>query len=227
MTARTFFFPWICHKKTVGTARKVIEAFDKHFISRRNIIYERACLNQRRQSVHESVEESITDQHRLADSCDFGTLELIRDTFVVELRDKAVCLELQMDGNPTAGVCCQRSSKRRVSEAGTEGCTGDVPPRLAAVQKLKRSMNSELRDEGGLPTANSGRALRNSKGLVKATFARGVDKRRGTRGRCTLRTESSASTARKLVTSGRSVCLRRDDHRDFRGERLLNETVTP
>ena len=71
---------------------KVVEAFDAHFKVRKNIIFERARFNQRYQNQGESVEQFITDVHRLAENCNFGTMkdELVRDRLVVGIRDNSL-----------------------------------------------------------------------------------------------------------------------------------------
>lgn len=82
---------------------KVVAAFDSYFVPRRNIIYERARFNQRCQLEHEPVESFIKEIHRLADTCDFGTLkaELIRDRLVVGLLDRSLSEKLQLDADLT------------------------------------------------------------------------------------------------------------------------------
>lgn len=59
----------------------VTEAFNKHCVSKRNIIFERARFNKRNQEPGESVELFIMAVHSLAELCDFGALkeDLIRD----------------------------------------------------------------------------------------------------------------------------------------------------
>ncbi len=83
------------HKKI----KKVLEAFEKHFIVRRNVIYERALFNTRIQEESESVDEFITSLYRLAEHCDYKTLndEMIRDRIVVGVRDKQLSEKLQLD----------------------------------------------------------------------------------------------------------------------------------
>ena len=48
--------------------------FDEHFVVRRNVIFERAKFNQRRQEEGETVDTFITALHALAEHCNFGTL---------------------------------------------------------------------------------------------------------------------------------------------------------
>jgi hypothetical protein len=67
----------------------VRERFDQHFIKRRNVIYERAKFNRRRQEQGESVDTFITSLYSLAEHCGYGLLhdEMIRDRIVVGILD--------------------------------------------------------------------------------------------------------------------------------------------
>ena len=69
--------------------KTVKEKFDENFIWRRNVIYERAKFNQRKQEPQGSVDSFITPLHCLAEHCSYGELydEMIRDRIVVGLRD--------------------------------------------------------------------------------------------------------------------------------------------
>ena len=73
--------------------------FDEHFVVRRNVIFERAKFNQRRQEEGETVDTFITALHALAEHCNFGTLtdEMIRDRIVVGLLDAKLSEKLQLD----------------------------------------------------------------------------------------------------------------------------------
>ena len=77
----------------------VKNAFEHHFIAKRNVIYERAKFNVRVQNEGEPVDNFITDLHCLAEHCEFGTLkdQLIRDRIVVGLRNKRLSEKLQLD----------------------------------------------------------------------------------------------------------------------------------
>ena len=63
--------------------------FDAHFVKRRNVVYERAKFNLRRQRDGESVDSFITAIYGLAEYCGYGNLhdEMIRDRIVVGIRD--------------------------------------------------------------------------------------------------------------------------------------------
>jgi len=51
---------------------QVIEQFDDYFKVRKNLIYERVHFNKRNQLPNESMEQFITEVHKLGDSCKFG-----------------------------------------------------------------------------------------------------------------------------------------------------------
>ena len=76
----------------------VKDRFEQHFVKKRNVIYERAKFNRRKQEVGESVISFITDLYGLAEHCQFGTLhdELIRDRIVVGLLDQKLSEKLQL-----------------------------------------------------------------------------------------------------------------------------------
>ena len=73
--------------------------FDQYFNVRRNVIYERAKFNQRRQEVEESAEEFITSLYCLAENCAYGALkeEMIRDRIVVGVRDAKLSEKMQLE----------------------------------------------------------------------------------------------------------------------------------
>ena len=67
----------------------VNEKFEGHLVKRRNVIFERAKFNSRKQDAGESVDAFITALYALADRCNYGTLhdEMIRDRIVVGIRE--------------------------------------------------------------------------------------------------------------------------------------------
>lgn len=73
--------------------------FDSHFIQRRNVIFERAKFNRRRQEENEPVESFITALYALAEHCGYGNLheEMIRDRIVVGIRNSSLSEKLQLD----------------------------------------------------------------------------------------------------------------------------------
>ena len=77
--------------------------FDTHFVKRRNVIYERAKFNLRRQGDGESVDSFITALYGLAEYCGYGNLhnEMIRDRIVVGIRDSSLAEKLKLDSELT------------------------------------------------------------------------------------------------------------------------------
>ena len=77
--------------------------FESHFVKRRNVIFERAKFNMRKQEEKEPVDAFITDLYSLAEHCGYGRLhdEMIRDRLVVGLRDAKLSEKLQLDAELT------------------------------------------------------------------------------------------------------------------------------
>lgn len=121
--------------------------FEGHFIPCTNVIFERAKFNRRKQEANESVEAFITDLHKLAETCEYGSLkdDLIRDRLVVGLLDLGLSEELQLDPKLTlqSATKIARNSeivKKQQSELR------DRTEHGAAIEELGRS--SERRNHG-------------------------------------------------------------------------------
>lgn len=73
--------------------------FQEHFVSRRNVIFERAKFNQRKQPEGESADSFITALYTLVEHCEYGQLkdEMIRDRIVVGIRDSKLSEKLQLN----------------------------------------------------------------------------------------------------------------------------------
>ena len=82
-------------------ARATFNGVKEKFIGSRNVIYERAKFNQRKQMTGEPVDSFITSLHKLIEHCDYGALkdEMIRDKIVVGLCDEQLSKKLQLDPN--------------------------------------------------------------------------------------------------------------------------------
>ena len=96
----------------------VVEKFDGYFVKRRNLIFERAKFNWRRQEEGEPVNDFIMDLYRLAEHCNYGTLhdELIRDRIVVGLRSAALSGKLQRDADLTLEKAVQRDHRAIITQ---------------------------------------------------------------------------------------------------------------
>jgi predicted aspartyl protease len=77
--------------------KTVAEKFSSHFITKRNIVFERAKFNRRIQEPGEPVDTFITSLYTLVEHCDYGALrdELIRDRIVVGIQDKSLSEKMQ------------------------------------------------------------------------------------------------------------------------------------
>ncbi len=77
----------------------VLAKFQEYFVKRKNVIFERAKFNRRKQEEGETVDKFIMDLYRLAEHCGYGALysEMIRDRIVVGLCNSALSEKLQMD----------------------------------------------------------------------------------------------------------------------------------
>ena len=77
--------------------------FERHFVKRRNIIFERAKFNSRKQEQGETVDAFITALYGLAEHCNYGNLhnEMIRDRIVVGICDVKLSEKLQLDPDLT------------------------------------------------------------------------------------------------------------------------------
>ena len=80
-------------KKTYDT---VVAKFQSHFVKKRNIMFERAKFNQRKQQEGESIDNFVTALYCLSKHCQYGGLqdEVIRDRIVVGLRDSSLSEKL-------------------------------------------------------------------------------------------------------------------------------------
>lgn len=81
----------------------VKNAFHAFFVVSKNVIYERARFNMRKQEVNESVDYFVTALYALSEHCNYGALhnELIRDRIVVGLADLKLSERIQMDKDLT------------------------------------------------------------------------------------------------------------------------------
>ena len=91
----------------------VKEKFDRYFVKKHNIIFERTKFNSRRQRKGETVDNFITDLHCLAEHCAYGELhsEMIHDRIVVGLLEDGLSEKMQLDPNLTlekaVSMACQ------------------------------------------------------------------------------------------------------------------------
>ena len=95
---------------------KVLEKFKEHFGVRKNVIYERAKFNKRKQFEDESVNNFITALYVLVENCDYGSLkeEMIRDRIVVGIKDENLSEELQLTPDLTLKTATDKVKEREL-----------------------------------------------------------------------------------------------------------------
>ena len=84
-----------------STYAGVVRKLDEHFGVRKNVIFERAKLNTRRQLPGETSEQYILALYTLAERCNYTTRaqmeQEIRDRLVIGIRDVQLSKKLQLD----------------------------------------------------------------------------------------------------------------------------------
>ena len=75
----------------------------RDILLKRDVIFERARFNQRRQEEGESVDEFVTTLHCLSEHCEYAGLrdEMIRDRIVMGVRDSILSEKLQLEADLT------------------------------------------------------------------------------------------------------------------------------
>ena len=125
---------------------KVRDKFNGYFIPKRNVIFERAKFNLRKQEVNETVDTYVTALYVLAEHCKFGALhdELIRDRIVVGLRDSKLSEKLQLDADLTLEkAITQARQSEAVKQQQSIVRQADMPATVEAVKGKKRQPNSQ------------------------------------------------------------------------------------
>ncbi|KAK0148358.1 hypothetical protein N1851_011319 [Merluccius polli] len=159
--------------------KRVTEAFNAHCVSKRNIIFERACFNRRSQEPGESVESFITAVHTLAEHCEFGVLreELIRDRIVVGIRDARLSESLQLDAALTLEKAITRVKqsaavkKQQPVIRGTEQATGQV-------EVIYKKTSRGQKEKNDTQSSGCGRCGHSKKHLWKDCPARDAECRK-------------------------------------------------
>ena len=99
-----------------ATFNGVKAKFDAYFIGSRNVIYERAKFNQRKQTTGEPVDSFITSLHKLIEHCDYGhgalKEEMIRDEIGVGVVDEQLSEKLQLYPNLTLKRAVDQSRQK-------------------------------------------------------------------------------------------------------------------
>ena len=138
----------------------VRDRYEAYFVKKRNVIYERAKFNLRKQEDGEPVDDFVTSLYSLAQYCNFGDLhdEMIRDRLVVGLRDANLSEKLQLDSELTlekAIAMARQSESVKLQQATVRGEQKIVNVELEAVSVKQRL--SKLQTQSGGTESPSGK----------------------------------------------------------------------
>jgi hypothetical protein len=119
----------------------VLQRFDDHFVIQKNIIFKRATFNKRvqEQEEGETAETFITALHKLAETCDYGTLreQLIRDRIVVGIKDNKLSERPQLGKQLTldkATTMVRQAEHVHGQQATIHGTTSATATLVNAIQ---------------------------------------------------------------------------------------------
>ena len=143
-----------------------MSAFDSHFVKRRNVIYEHAKFNQRRQEPGEPVDAFITALYSLAEHCGYASLheEMIRDRIVVGLLDAKLSEKLQLDPELTLSKAVTQVRQAEAIKQHQALLWGDTPSMCMGARNpdthvgaVKKSKQFTQRADKLSPTSTCGR----------------------------------------------------------------------
>ena len=128
----------------------VKKKFNEHFIPKRNVIYERAMFNSRKQQPGEPVDSFVTSLYTLVEHCDYKGLrdEMIRDRIVVGICDAKLSEKLQLDRELTLETAVTQVRQQEVirqQQSTLRGSGGDDT--VAAVHKERAPRDRSNREE--------------------------------------------------------------------------------
>lgn len=137
--------------------------FDRYFVPKKNVIYERAKFNKRVQQPSETVDAFLTSLYALAESCEYGELhdKLLRDRLVVGLKDSTLSEKMQLDRELTL---TKAITMARQSEEVKRQQT-DLRGELSAASKV--AVDVLHKNKGKLTKANKFKAKRQIQGNQK------------------------------------------------------------
>ncbi|XP_073960781.1 uncharacterized protein [Choristoneura fumiferana] len=100
----------------------LIKEFDNFFAPKRNVIFERYKFNSCVQKEEEKVDDFITQLHKLAINCEFGSLkdDLIRDRLVIGIRDRKAGERMLLKNDLTLEEATLLCRQAEMQEEGKE-----------------------------------------------------------------------------------------------------------
>ena len=122
----------------------VVEKFEAHFVKKRNVIFERAKFNQRRQEEGEPVDDFVTSLYCLLEQCKYGGLhdEMIWDRIVVGLLDSTLSEKLQLEPNLTLEMAITSAHQREQVKKQQQVIRADETPSNIDIILTKKSQGT-------------------------------------------------------------------------------------
>ena len=108
----------------------MVEKFEAHFVKNRNVIFERAKFNQRRQEEGKPVNDFVTSLYCLSEHCRYGDLhdEMIRNRIVMGLRDSTLSEKLRLEPNLTLKMAITFAHQREQVKKQQQVIRADETP---------------------------------------------------------------------------------------------------
>ena len=130
----------------------MVAKFERHFVKKRNVIFERAKFNQRKQEEGESVDDFVSALYCLSEHCQYGSLrdEMICDRIVVGLHDSSLSEKLQLEPELTLEKAVTSAHQREsVKKQQKIVRAEESSPNIDAVH------SKQIRGKTGEPIANN------------------------------------------------------------------------
>uniref|UniRef100_A0A096M9H1 Retrotransposon gag domain-containing protein n=1 Tax=Poecilia formosa TaxID=48698 RepID=A0A096M9H1_POEFO len=133
------------------TFSSAVDALEKHFTPKVNIVVERHAFRKRTQSPHETVEQYVTALRDLASKCDFDdkTEEMIRDQLVEHIFNSRIrerlLLEPDLTLDKAVTLAAQMESAAYQAKALTANSDGHVQAIQSRSYSATKNNNSVLR----------------------------------------------------------------------------------
>lgn len=129
-------------RRTYHDVRGGLQGF---FVVKKNVIYERAKFNMRKQREGESVDSVVTALYALAEHCSYGVLhnELIRDRLVVGLQDKGLSERMQLDADLTLEKAIRMARQSEEVKRQQSCLRGDTSSEASDAKSVDRVFKSK------------------------------------------------------------------------------------
>ncbi|XP_064485869.1 uncharacterized protein LOC135398390 [Ornithodoros turicata] len=139
----------------------VLGKFENYFLPRRNVIYERVIFNSRIQGDSESADDFATALYKLAETCEYALKDdLMRDRFVVGLRDKRLSEKLQLDSALTwekALTTARQNEAEKQQQAEIHPVTDSTEVGHVATKRVGRRSHPAQREQQQQSTPVNGK----------------------------------------------------------------------